>query len=663
MNVTELARRLKIDTSELLERLPELGFDIGRRAIKVDDRLAQKIVQRWNLWQKEQRDQERLNRIRGLAVEPTAEELSSRPMIKIPPVISIKEFAGKLNLPINKVLMELMQNGIMTSLNERIDYETATIIAQDLGFVTEKEEGEAEEIIDNSSKVNEVVNQSNQAVGRPPVVVVMGHVDHGKTKLLDAIRTTNVMEGEAGGITQHIGAYQVVKQGHKITFIDTPGHEAFTAMRSRGAKVADVAILVVAADDGVQPQTEEAYTIAQAAKIPVIVAINKIDKPEANLDKTKQELSAKLNIIPEDWGGKTICVPISAKANQNIDKLLEMVLLVAEMEKDKIVADPQGKFVGTIIESHIDKGEGPVATILVQNGTLSVNDNLCVNNNFIGKVRALKDYKGKLVKQAEPAMPVRILGFKVLPQIGDVIEVVSDFHGIERDVKHLQKQQQEQNWLVAASPNQDSNGEGQKYDIIIKADVLGSLEALLQTVGTVQHPDIKLRVVAKGLGNISEADILKADGTNSIIYGFNVSVTSAAENLAKEKGVPVKIFKVIYHLLEDVRKEMEARLTPEIISQKVGELKVKGVFRQESKAQIVGGQMQDGKLSKGVKAIVVRDGQALIDGLVSQVQINKEEVKEAKQGQECGLRFEGKPLIQVGDTLEFYLETKKERKL
>ncbi|MFA6428816.1 MAG: translation initiation factor IF-2 [Candidatus Buchananbacteria bacterium] len=660
MNVTELARRLKVDTSELLEKLPLLGFDIGRRAIKVDDRLAQKIVQRWHLWHKEKRDLERLNKIRGLNAE-TEEEIKLRPVVKIPPVIAVKEFANRLNLPVNNVLMELMQNGIMSSLNERIDFETATIIAQDLGFITEPEVGSTEELIDTSQKVNEVVQRSQKLSARPPVVVVMGHVDHGKTKLLDTIRTTKVMEGEAGGITQHIGAYQVEKNGRMITFIDTPGHEAFTAMRSRGAKAADIAILVVAADDGVQPQTIEACTIAQAAKIPIVVAINKIDKPEANVEKTKQEISAKLNLIPEDYGGKTICVPISARTNQNIDQLLEMVLLTADLEKEKIVADVTGEFVGTIIESHIDKGEGPVATLLVQNGQLKVNDNLCDDEVYYGKVKALKDFRGQALMVAGPATPVRVLGFKLVPQVGDVISATKDISKLDKKLKQKRNEQEKNMWTPAVQGNTEMGGVS--FNLILKGDVLGSVEAILQMLAAVESPEVKIKIVAKGLGSISEADILKAESTKAQLYGFNVKPTTAAENLAKDKGVVVKQFSVIYHLLEDVKKEVEKLLAPEIISQKVGEFKVKAIFRQETKAQIIGGSMVDGKVSKGLKAIVIRNGQPVTDGLIGQVQMNKQEVSEVKQGQECGLKYEGKPLVQVGDLLEFYSETRKEKKL
>ena len=389
MNVTELARKLKITTNELFDILPRLGFDIGRRAIKIDDHIAYKIIANWSIYQKQ---------LATLAppladVQAAAEALPAKKTVTVPATITVRDFAALAGFNVSKVLSELMKNGIFISMNEKIDFDAASIIGQDLNINVVLDQSEQTAESSDGSKLKNIIASQDQSTlqARPPVVVVMGHVDHGKTKLLDAIRTTQVVEGEAGGITQHIGAYQIEQRGQIITFIDTPGHEVFTAMRSRGAKVADVAILVVAADDGVKPQTVEAYHIIEQAKLPFVVAINKVDKPEADIDRVKSELSNQLNITPDDWGGKIMCVPISAKEKTGIDKLLDAVLFITEMEKNKIVANPKAAAVGTVIESKIDKGEGPVATILIQNGTLRPGEIIGFNNQPLGRVRMMKD--------------------------------------------------------------------------------------------------------------------------------------------------------------------------------------------------------------------------------------------------------------------------------
>ncbi len=409
---------------QVKEILPQLGFDVGARAIKVDDRIAQRIVREWPYLYKQWQDRKK-------AEEATKEIGAIRKAVanqvyKIPSAITVRDFAAKLGLPVTKIIQELMKSGIFASLNERIDFETASIIADDLGCKVELETGGVDvSKSTQDAKIKDAFEKEKKEdlKVRAPVVVVMGHVDHGKTKLLDAIRKTNVVAGEAGGITQHIGAYQVEKKGRKITFIDTPGHEAFTAMRSRGARIADVAILVVAADDSVMPQTVEALRIIEAAKIPFLVAVNKIDKPEANLEKVKQDLS-RYNLIPEDWGGKTVISPVSAMTGKGIDDLLETVLLLTDLEKDKMMANPDRLALGTIVESRVDKNQGPLATVLVQAGTLRVNEILSIGNVFYGKVKAMKDWNGSTVKEAGPSTPVRVLGFKVAPEVGDIVEVV-----------------------------------------------------------------------------------------------------------------------------------------------------------------------------------------------------------------------------------------------
>ena len=666
MNVSELARKLKVPINELRDLLPRLGFDIGPRAIKVDEAVAQKILINWKSLIKEYKEKE-LSAAKAMeskeGVEVTTETKEKKQEVQIPQMITVREFAYRLGLPVTKVQEELMKNGILASLNERIDYETAHIVAEDLGFkVTKEEVGEIKKTAEG--RLEELLKEKDKSKlkARPSVVVVMGHVDHGKTKLLDAIRKTNVIDTEAGGITQHIGAYQVEKKGKLITFIDTPGHEAFTAMRSRGAKVADIAILVVAADDGVQPQTVEAVKIIEQEKLPLVVAINKIDKPGANLDKTKQEL-AKVNLIPEDWGGKTVCVPISAKQNIGIDNLLEIILLVAEMEKENIVANPSRKAAGTIIEAHLDKGEGLVATILVQTGTMELGDFLVVDDVLYGKIRAMKNFRNELVKEAPPSMPVKILGLKILPQVGDLVEARAEVKGLE--IKRKPHRLTEEKMFITPIKKAEEEEETKikEFNIILKADVFGSIEAIHESLEKIEHPEIKVNIIRQGLGNVNEGDILKAESENALILGFNVLFPSAVEELARDKKVEVKIYKIIYELIDEVKGRIEKILAPEIFKIELGRIKVLAIFRTEAKYMILGGRVLDGKIGPGTKVRVVRKNEIIGEGKLEELQMAKQAIKEVFEGQECGLRYAGKPLIEVGDILEVYKEEIKVKKL
>ncbi len=472
--------------------------------------------------------------------------------VAIPQFVNVKDFADRLKLPVSKVMAELMKNGVLSSMNEQIDFDTASIVGSELGYEISADSSQAEEAEKTTSdKLAGLLNEEDKTKlkSRAPVVVVMGHVDHGKTKLLDAIRKTNVIEGESGGITQHIGAYQVIKKNQPITFIDTPGHEAFTTMRSRGARVADIAILVIAADDSIQPQTKESIRIIQSAGLPMIVAINKIDKPEANIEKVKSDLAAN-NLAPEEWGGKTICVPISAKAGTGIDELLDMILLVAETEKDEIMANPDRTAVGTIIEAHIDRGEGPVATVLIQNGTLNLGDLVDVAGTFYGKVRAMKNFKGEDAKTAGPSMPVKIIGLKAAPSVGDILQAVTDTDKTKKVSKYQLHQQ-----AVAYTRLTETKEEGKKdkpsLNLLIKADVLGSLEAIIASINAIEIPEVALNIVGKGLGNISEGDISRAEAGHALVIGFHVKPTTAADNFAKERKVEIKLYDVIYHLLDE----------------------------------------------------------------------------------------------------------------
>jgi len=459
MNVTELARQLKTTTEELFDRLPGLGFDIGRRAIKVDDLLANKIVDAWKIDEKKIKQTEKIAEIRGEAQEEEEEESTEAVEVKVPATITVRELAGLLDLPVNEVLKELMSNGVFISMNERVDFDTASIVGEGLGFKILEDESSADEKDDKKSqdKLDKALeNKDGNLSERPPVVVVMGHVDHGKTKILDAIRETDVVAGESGGITQHIGAYQVNRDGRMLTFIDTPGHEAFTAMRSRGARVADIAILVIAADDSIQPQTKEAIKIIQEAKLPFIVAINKIDRAEANIEKVKTDL-ATINLQPEEWGGKVVCVPVSATEGTGIKDLLETIILMVDMEKENLLTDASRLAMGTIIESHIDKGEGPVATILVQVGTLKVGDFLGVDGHYFGKVRSLKNYNGEEIKNAGPGMPAKILGLKIAPAVGNIMESVDDASLLDKNIKKKQGEQERDFSVQTQSDDEDDS--------------------------------------------------------------------------------------------------------------------------------------------------------------------------------------------------------------
>ncbi len=657
MNVSQLARQLRTTTEELLEKLPRLGFDIGKRAIKVDDRLATKIMDAWKREEKRNREMNKIAQIRGIIEQAKEDVMAKGGHVKIPPVVTVREFAALLNIPINQVLMELMKNGVLASMNERIDFDTAAIIGENFGFsiIPDEETKEESSAVKAQEKLESILaEKTDGSMARPPIVVVMGHVDHGKTKILDTIRKTDVISSESGGITQHIGAYQVKKQNRLITFIDTPGHEAFTAMRSRGARVADIAILVIAADDSVRPQTKEAIKIIQDAKLPFIVAINKIDKPEANLEKVKQDL-ASLNLLPEDWGGNVICSPVSAKTGEGIDDLLETIILLADIEKENLVADPDRQAIGTIIESHVDKGEGPVATILIQAGTLRAGDVLAMDNDYYGKVKVLKDYRNQTVTEVKPGTPAKILGLKIAPAVGSVLETSLAPESLNKDIKKYSIGQAK-DFSVQTVPQDESKVKN--VNLIIKADVLGSLEAILESLAKKETAEIKIKVVGKGLGLITESDIQKAEASGATIIGFHVTPSSTVANLARDKKVTIKTFEVIYHLIEDVEKEMELLKEKEIVRQLIGKLEVLKVFRHESNHMILGGRVTDGHIAASESVIVIRKGEPVSSGKVNRLESGRQVVDKVNSGTECGVTFEGKGAVAEGDILEFYQEVK-----
>jgi len=484
------------------------------------------------------------------------------------------------------------------------------------------------------------------------------------------VREANVIDTEAGGITQHIGAYQTVwkdpktKTEREISFIDTPGHEAFTMMRSRGAKVADIAILIVAADDGVKPQTEEAINIIKAAKLPFIVAINKIDKPGADPQKTKTDLSQK-GVLAEEWGGNVPMVEISAKERTNIDKLLDVLLLVADMNAEYIQADPGIPAIGTVIESHVDKGMGPVATILIQAGTLNRGDKLVVNGEIYGKVRAMKDYIGQDLKTAGPSVPVQILGFKVAPEVGDVLDVSKADEAPEINVKSKKNQQigaEKAGVLDALAENEDEEGK-KTVNLFIKADVLGSLEAIISSLSKISHDEVGVKIVGKGLGNINEDDVNKAKAGGATVVGFNVNATPVAEESMRDEDIHFLQYSIIYDLINWVKEKLGKLLSDEKIITEIGKMKVQAIFRKEKGSMIVGGKVEQGKVIKNVLVRVKREGVDMGKGKIVECKVGQGAVKEASQGTECGIKFEGSVKIEEGDLLEFYTEETKAREI
>lgn len=672
MNVSELARTLRIHPKEMLQILPQYGFDIGMKAVKVDDKVASQIIKQWKYIKREIE-----NKKAKEAEEKKQKEKELRResglTVNLPNLITVREFAERLQLPVTQVIMELMKNGILANQNQNIDFDTAAIMAGELGYNVEKEEGDrvdTEKELKKEKAIEDALSRAANLESRAPVVVVMGHVDHGKTSLLDTIREANITSTESGGITQHIGAYQTIwkdpktKNERAITFIDTPGHEAFTVMRSRGAKIADIAILVVAADDGVKPQTIEVIQIIKAAKLPIVVALNKIDKEGADAQRVKTELS-NYDIIPEEWGGNVPVVEISAKKKLNIDKLLDVLLLVADVNAENIQADPNIPAVGTIIESNLDKNIGPVATVLIQSGTLKKNDPLVVHGEIYGKVRAMKNYRGEVIENAGPSVPAQIIGFKVAPEVGDILDVSLAAGAEKIDVKAKRTQQTgaEKYSLQQTESTTEEDGKKKTLNLVIKADVLGSLEAIIGSFEKVQHDEVAVKIIGKGLGNITEDDIHKAEAGNGILVGFKVKPNPSADSDIREKGLQFHQFDVIYALFDWVKEELTKMLSNEKIVHEIGIMKILAVFRTEKSSMIVGGRVEDGKVRKDCLVRVKRNGEIIGTGKVSRCQLAKSESKEIPGGSEGGITFEGKVKIEVGDVLEAYTEESKARAL
>ena len=575
-------------------------------------------------------------------------------VIQLPPTISIKDFAGELGIPATEIIKKLMLRGMMANINQEIEYELASELAEAYDILVEPEEEKdvMEEVF------GEVIDDEKDLVKRPPVVVVMGHVDHGKTSLLDAIRSTHVTNGEAGGITQHIGASQVSLNGQKITFLDTPGHEAFTAMRMRGAQVTDIAILVVAADDGVMPQTIEAINHAKAANVQIIVAMNKIDKQGANPDRVKQEL-ADQGLIVEDWGGDIICVPVSALKHEGIDNLLEMVLLVAEMQDLK--ANPKRKARGTIIEAQLDKGRGPVATVLVQSGTLQVGDPIVAGSAY-GRVRAMIDSKGKNIKKATPSMPVEILGLSEVPVGGDMFYVANSDKQARQVAERIKAQGRMQ--MIGQTPNKVSlddlfsqiqEGKMKELNIIIKADVQGSVEAVRQSLEKLSNDEVRIRTIHGGVGTITESDVQLASASGAIIIGFNVRPEAATKAFADREEVDIRLYRVIYNAIDDIKAAMKGMLDPEFVEKVVGHAEIRQTFKVSGLGTIGGAYVTDGKLVRNAGVRIVRDGIVVYEGNLASLKRFKDDAKEVATNYECGVMFEKFNDIKEGDVVEAFI--------
>ena len=574
--------------------------------------------------------------------------------ITIPEKISVKDLATELKKTSAEVLKQLINLGIMANLNQDLDFDTAYLVADSFGVTAKKKE----EVKDEDILFDDSEDKEEDLEPRPPVVVVMGHVDHGKTSLLDAIRKTNVIGGEAGGITQHIGAYKVTINGREITFLDTPGHEAFTSMRARGAQITDIAILVVAADDGVMPQTIEAINHAKAAEIPIIVAVNKIDLPNANVERVKQELM-KYDLVPEEWGGSTIFVPISAKNNVNIDNLLEMVLLEADMLN--LRANPNKQSKGTVIEARLDKAKGPIASVLVQRGTLNVGDTVIVGTS-IGNIRTMKNDKGKNVKAAGPSTPVEITGLKEVPEAGDIFYEVKN----EKVAKHLiekrklaEREKAIANTDVVTLDNLFEKMENEKlkvFNVIVKTDVQGTAEAMKTSLEKLSNDEVKVKVLHSSAGGVSESDVELAKAANAMIIAFNVRPVGNARKLAEKEGVEIKQYSVIYQALEDVENAMKGMLAPKFKEINIGNAEVRQVFKVSNVGTIAGCYVTDGKVARNAGVRIIRDGVVIHDGKLISLKRFKDDAKEVSKGFECGMQIEDFDDIKEGDTIEAYIQ-------
>ncbi|SKB26396.1 translation initiation factor IF-2 [Acetoanaerobium noterae] len=674
--VYKIAQELNMTSKELIEKLEELDIKVTNHMSSLSMEEAEVIIEllgdkreekEENMTKTEVEDIKDIETIKEQPkqeIEPEEmdfeeEEAYDSNAIIIGDTIVVGDLAKKLDIAASEVIMKLIKLGIMANINQEIKFETAEKIALDYDILLEREEKEEE-----AADIIIEEDEAEDLKPRPPIVTVMGHVDHGKTSLLDSIRNTRVTDREAGGITQHIGASEVTVNGKKVVFLDTPGHEAFTEMRSRGAKVTDIAILVVAADDGIMPQTVEAINHSKAAGVPIIIAINKIDKPSANIERVRQELSEK-GLLVEEWGGDVIDVPVSAKTGENIDTLLEMVLLVAEMEELK--ANPDRNAVGTVIESNLDKGRGPVATVIISNGTLKVGDPIVAGSSY-GKVRAMINDKGKRIKKAPPSTPVEILGLNEVPNAGDQFVVLASDKAA-RTIAEKRKEKIRDEQMKASSKisledlfEKMQHGELKELNIIVKADVQGSVEAVRQSIEKLTNEEVSVRVIHGGVGAITESDIMLASASNAIVIGFNVRPSTGANTLVEREKVDMRTYRIIYEAIEDIEKAMKGMLDPEYVEEELGKAEIRLPFKVPNAGMVAGSYVISGKILRNAKARLVRDGIVVYDGTIDSLRRFKDDVKEVATGYECGIGLTNFNDIKEGDIIEAYVIKEVERK-
>ncbi len=671
-----------IENKELIEKLLEFGIEVKSHSSSVEEKDAELILEYYveeNSPKKEEKVDVEIASVSNVKKEDNKKEKKSKQnkkegkkekevmqsenlenedddikIIQIEKSITVKELAEKLGTTSSDLVMRLMKRGIMANLNQEIDFDTASSICEEFDILTE----EAPEIDILEETFKEEEEDEKNLEERPPVVVVMGHVDHGKTSLLDSIRKSRVTEKEAGGITQHIGAYTVSIDNKPITFLDTPGHEAFTAMRMRGASITDIAILVVAADDGVMPQTIEAINHAKAAGVEIIVAINKIDKESANPDRVKQELT-EYGLLAEDWGGDTICVPVSAVSKEGIDNLLEMIILVAEMKELK--ANHKKKARGTVIEAKLDKGRGSVATILVQSGTLKIGDPIVAGSSY-GKIRAMMNDKGQKVKSAGPSVPVEILGLSEVPLAGDSFYVAkSDKQARQVAEAVIAKDRVD---MIKSTPQKVSlddlftqiqSGNMKELNIVIKADVQGSVEAVRSSLEKLSNEEVRIRTIHGGVGAITESDVMLASASNAIIIGFNVRPENTAKSVAEDQKVDVRLYRVIYNAIEDITAAMKGMLDPVYEEKVTGHAEIRQIFKASGVGTIGGSYVTDGKIVRNSQVRIIRDGIVVYEGELAALRRFKDDVKEVNAGYECGLLFNKFNDIKEGDQVEAFI--------
>jgi translation initiation factor IF-2 len=584
--------------------------------------------------------------------------------IEIPNSLTVRNLAERIKASPIDVIKQLMANGVMASINQQIDFDTAAIVVGEFGFEATPEKLPESETADEQVQAprwRQMINDEDEStlLPRPPVVTILGHVDHGKTTLLDAIRESNVAEGEVGGITQHISAYQVTHNGRIITFLDTPGHAAFTAMRARGAQGADIAVLVVAADDGVMPQTREALAHARAARVPILVALNKVDRPNANPDRVKQQL-ADVGLVSDEWDGDTMIVPVSAKQKTGMEDLLEAILLVSD--SIEIRANPAGKVIGTVIEGELDKSKGVIATLLVQNGTLRVGDAVLAGSSC-GRVRAMFDFHGNPIQEAGPSTPVSVLGLSDVPMAGELFTVMES----EREARTLAEKRRMGDQAAETRPRATSldqvfeafkKGETQELRLVVKADVQGSLEPIISSLNELSAGDIKVNVLHSATGNIGENDVMLAAASDAIVIGFNVTADQVAKNVAISEGIDIRIYDIIYRLTEDIEKALKGMLEPEMREIEIGRAEVLAVFRIPKVGHIAGCKVVKGELKRNASIRVLRGTEVLFEGPISSLRHEKDDVREIREGFECGVGLKNFEEYQPGDILQCYVEEK-----